>query len=120
MKRATVDDPARIGEARDSVVRAISERVAATLAEQLDRVIFMALCVQFGGPYFSWEDLRGRCQCVTSRKRGQPDVYLLDGRAILEILHDYEGGVFSLTPPLESLREISAGFRYRLVPRADA
>lgn len=112
MKRAAVDDPARIGSARDSVVKTITQDVTATLTREIDRLIFLALCVQFGGPYFAWADLRGRCSCLC--RLGQPDQYLLDGRLILEIDHTAPPEPFDFLT-----REVNAGFTYRIVPRPE-
>ncbi len=107
-----------IGEARNAVLREIQARVVAKLADQLDRVIFMALCLQFGGPYFSWDDLRGRCE--RRSRRGRPDVYLLDGRPILEISFDEPLRPYEPIALYGAPHEIRSGFSYRIIPKDDS
>lgn len=109
------EQASQLGEARDSVVRSISEHVTKILAAKLDNLIFTALCLHIGGPNFEFADLRGRCECV--KQKGKADRYLLDGRLILEIDWDHTPDR-DFDPPrvLECLRGVEAGFCYRIVP----
>lgn len=111
------EDVSQLGEARDSVVRSITSQVARRLADQLDRVIFMALCTHFGGPYFAWDNLRGRCECV--KQAGQPDRYLVDGVLVLEISEDEPQRYSEPIAIYNAPHQIRAGFCYRIVTRPE-
>lgn len=109
-------DIAQLGAARDSLLRDITQQVVTKLAADLDRVIFMALCVHFGGPYFSWEDLRGRCQCV--KQRDEPDRYLVDGVLILEVDRDEPQHYVEPIAIYNAPHQIRSGFSYRIVSKS--